>query len=365
MSLLHLDVAKCVHTSNKFAICDACVSSCPVDTIEINNSQLSFVPNDCVSCGACVGACPTAAYSVDGFNAIDYVFYLLENSISTISCKEGIPCVAALNSEELLALALLQKSNISIDLSGCESCDVAANNLKQIHALIEDTNFLLQAQEREFSVNVLEEYETQKQPSNALSRRELLSKNVLQRAGTTIREFEQEVAARDEERIAHAVDKATIAQLKLKQIPKRRSLLMMALKRTTAPNTLHTLPAEEVSFISEKRIEKESCTSCQMCYRICPTGALSSDARNSVINFSATACVKCHSCHDVCEPNAITIKESFSLKQLYAPALENLVTFEIKRCDECGNLFPYHGGEQICSRCQTEEDEAKALWGIS
>ena len=105
----------------------------------------------------------------------------------------------------------------------------------------------------------------------------------------------------------------------------------------------------------------EKCTNCQICYRICPTGALSSNGKFSLINFDAMLCVKCHLCHDVCESDAIHLQEGFEIKELFEPTQRTLATFNIKRCNECGGYFTYKGGEKICPRCKTEEDEAIAL----
>ncbi len=66
MSLLTLDIAKCVHTSNKFAICDKCVTACPVDTIKITDHAVSFTPAECVGCGGCGGVCDAELLLVVG-----------------------------------------------------------------------------------------------------------------------------------------------------------------------------------------------------------------------------------------------------------------------------------------------------------
>jgi len=116
----------------------------------------------------------------------------------------------------------------------------------------------------------------------------------------------------------------------------------------------------DIGFVSQKFID-ERCTNCQICYRICPTGALSSNGRFSLINFDAMLCVKCHLCHDVCEPGAIHLQPGFEMRELFEPTQRTLATFSIKRCNECGNPFTYLGGEQTCPRCLVEEEEAMFL----
>jgi len=151
-------------------------------------------------------------------------------------------------------------------------------------------------------------------------------------------------------------------KLKEKVLPNKRKLLFMALKRVQEHLTPIEIPQEDLSFISQKSIDN-SCDNCSFCYRICPTGALSSDRRGTKINFDALSCVKCHLCHDVCQSNSIHL-ESFSTASIFEPKVEELIKFNVIRCDECGNFFTYFGGENMCPRCTIEEEEAKSLWGI-
>ena len=365
MSLLTLDVSKCVHTSNKFAICDKCVTSCPVDTIKIENSTVSFVPSECVGCGGCNAICPTSAYTLSEFNSLNYVFKFLESDESVLSCKDDeFPCIASLSVEELLSLALISSESIALDIGPCSNCDIAKTNLSIIKNRAEEVNFLLEAMTQDKALQVEELNHEFVRENETLSRRELLSKDGVKKAINLKEKFDNEVNASDEEIKTHNITSSDIAKIKEKRVPDKRSLLMMAMKRAAVPEIFHTIKAEDISFITQKDLDASTCTNCQMCYRICPTGALSSDKRASVINFNAMACVQCHSCHDVCEPNALTLKKTFNLSHLFEPKLETLVKFDIKRCHECGNFFSYKGGEVICQRCQIEEDEARELWGV-
>ena len=365
MSLLTLDISKCVHTSNKFAICDKCVTVCPVETIKIDEGVISFVPSECVGCGGCDAVCPTAAYELDDFKPINYVFNFLENDLDVITCKNELPCIAALSVEELLSMALISPQSITADIGACKECPIAAKNLPIIQERVEEVNFLLEAMEQNSAIALKElDIEEETAQTDTLSRRKLLSKDGLKKAVSIKQQFENEVASTDTTLKTHEVTNADIVKIKQKNLPDRRSLLLMAMKRAEVPETFHTISIEDISFISQKDLDESSCTNCQMCYRICPTGALSSDGRGSVINFNPLACVQCHSCHDVCEPDSLTLRKTFALSNFFEPKVETLVRFDIKRCDECGNFFAYQGGEMLCRRCQIEEDEAKELWGI-
>jgi len=366
MSLLTLDIAKCVRTTNKFSECTECLSACPVETIQIGEHLPSFVPNDCVGCGGCLAACPTDAYALDDFNAVNFIFSYLESQKQDISCKEDkIPCLAALSVDEILSLSLLSAQNILFDKSHCAECEIAKTNLSIIEDRVEEVNFLLEAMQVEKSV-IFENIEKQTQESEEekANRRDILSKLSVKEAINAKQKFDNSIEALDEELREHMPTPEDIQNIRNKVVPDRRKLLKMAMKRAGIPSEFHIIESEDISFISQKVLDEASCTNCQMCYRICPTGALSSDKYGGFIAFDAFACVKCASCHDVCEPNSLTLQATFDLKQLFEPKQEKLVEFSVKRCDECGMPFVYRGGEMMCTRCRIEEEEAHEIWGI-
>jgi len=366
MSLLTLDISKCVRTTNKFSECTACVTACPVETIVITEQLPSFVPNDCVGCGGCLSACPSSAYELDDFSAINFIFSYLETDKESISCKEdAIPCLAALSVEEILSISLLTAKEILFDKSHCSECEIAKTNLSIIEERVEEVNFLLEAMDVKKSVRfeVLDSTMNSNEDEKT-NRRDFLSKASLSEAVKAKQKFDNSVKALDEELKEHKASVADIQNIRNKVVPDRRKLLKMAMKRAGVPENFHVIESEDISFISQKVLDEESCTNCQMCYRICPTGALSSDKYGGFIAFDAFNCIKCASCHDVCEPNSLTLKSTFNLKELFEPKQEKLVSFSVKRCNECGMPFVYRGGELMCTRCRIEEEEANELWGI-
>ena len=364
MSLLTLDIGRCVRTTNKFSTCEKCVEVCPVETIKISEHLPSFVPNDCVGCGGCLAACPDAAFKLDTFSPLNYIFSFLEKKSVVASCKEEIPCLAALSTEEILSLSLLSETPVVFDKAHCAECSIAKPNVALIEERIEEVNFLLEAMGVEKSVRFESVELSVEEEKVENDRRAFFAKASIKEAAKAKQVFENKVEALSEELKEHTASVEDIQSIRAKVVPDRRKLLQMAMKRAGVPTQFHNIEANDISFVSQKVIDEESCTNCQMCYRICPTGALSSDKYGGFIDFDAINCIKCQSCHDVCEPDSLTIKSVFSLKQLFKPEREQLVKFSVKRCDECGMPFVYRGGEVMCDRCRVEEEEAHALWGI-
>jgi ferredoxin len=360
--MLSLDIARCVRTTNKFSTCQECLDSCPVNTIVFSNNLPSFIPNDCVNCGGCVGGCPDAAFSLSDFSSINYIFSFLEDKREVLSCKDDIPCLALLSVEEMLSLTLLSDKKLIFDRTHCLECPISKPNEKMIEDRVEEVNFLSEAMQSDKRVSFISvDYKHEKTKS---SRRDFLSKANIKDIAKAKHSIENSAESLDEELKEHITSKEDIQKIKQKFVPDRRKLLSMAIRRVEIPTQFHNLDINDISFISQKVLDEDSCTNCQMCYRICPTGALSSNEYGAFIAFDAINCIKCNSCHEVCEPKSLSLKPIFSLEQFFKPSRETLVRFSVKRCDECGMPFVYRGGEMMCNRCLIEEEEAHEIWGI-
>jgi ferredoxin len=355
---LHFDVASCVRATSKFSQCTKCVDACP-DAIQIVENLPSFALSTGVEAAACVGVCPTEAFALSDFSVTEFFFTFLESKVRLISAKINVPCISILSVEHLLSLALASDEPITIDLNGYEE---GTHLFEQIENRIEEANFVLSSFcDKVLLTNHVEEETTDTKVSEektVSSRRDFLSAASVKGAIKHKKAFDDAV---DAEELQHfEIDASVIAKIKDKHLPDKRKILFTTLKRAGVPDTFEVLPQEEVSFVSQKFVD-DSCTNCQICYRICPTGALSSNGKFSLINFDAMLCVKCHLCHDVCEPNSIQLQSGFEIKEFFEPRQRTLATFNIKRCNECGNNFTYTGGEQACPRCLVEEEEAMFL----
>ena len=355
---LHFDVASCVRAVSKFSQCTKCVDVCP-ESIQIVEHLPTFALSTGVEAAACIGVCPTEAFALSDFSTTEFFFSFLESKVRLISPKINVPCLSVLSVEHLISLALVSKETITMDLS---SYDDTSLLFEHIEKSIEEANFVLSSfSDKQLDSNyVAQNNETQKSESNeeTTSRRSFLGNASLKGAVKHKKAFDDAV---DADELQHfEIDTSIISKIKDKQLPDKRKIFFTALKRAGVPDVYEILPEEEVSFTSQKFID-DTCTNCQICHRICPTGALSSNGKFSLIHFDAMLCVKCRLCHDACEPDSIHLQSGFEIKEFFEPVQRTLATFDIKRCNECGNNFTYTGGEQACPRCMVEEEEAMFL----
>jgi len=370
MSKLDFNLSSCVRATSKFSECTKCVDICPVKTIDLVNNIPSFVPNDCVGCGGCVGVCPTESFALKDKDHVQFFFETIEKGDTLFSCKDNIPCISWFNVEHLVSFVLASKENIVLDLSHCATCDIKEPLFDQIQKNIKETNDLLTSIQSSKKLeitfdNIIKVTDIQEDipvEDETNDRRSFLRKFSLKGAVQENQKIQHEVSQAEVKEFSIEID--NISAIKEKVIPYKRKILWSVFKNQEQVESNDLIESTEISFISQKYID-DSCTNCQICYRICPTGALSSNKKFNVIDFDPLVCVKCNLCHEVCEPNSIGLKFNFNPDALYGKEKERLIEFDSKRCNECGNNFTYKGGELICPRCKTEEDESYALHNIS
>ncbi|MEJ2438014.1 MAG: 4Fe-4S dicluster domain-containing protein [Sulfurovaceae bacterium] len=327
---LELDVAKCVRAKSKFSLCACCAEASP-EHISIVENIPTFKNQTGIEAAAAVGACPCEALGLSGIVLSRFFFDFLDAKSDTLVPSKELPCLSLLSVEHLLSLALALEQNLKINI---ESYDKDSVQLQQILKRVDEVNQILSAVSAK-KIEVIQE--------GALKQK---------------KRFEESLEA--DELSQHLLESDDIAKLKEQHIPEKRKILFSVLKYSDLFKNSVAIKSEKISFISDK-VVNDSCTNCQMCYRLCPSGALSSDGRFSLINFDAMLCLKCRLCHDVCEVDAITMSPHFDLGEFGKHHQETLIHFDIKRCDECGNSFTYRGGEMLCPRCKVEEEEAASL----
>ena len=365
MAGLSLDAGLCVRAHSKLSTCNRCEVICPTQAIVMGEMLPAVNLAECVGCGGCVGVCPSEALQLDDFKPTDFFFTFAVEKENLLSCRKNVPCISVLNVEHIIALASL-KGGLVFDMGHCEGCAVVSTCRPQIEANAEEANYLLEAMQNPARVTlekiayVADGGEEEEEPE----RRDFFRAFTLKNAVKSKAQFDREVEVATDELVEHTLRSGDIARIREKQLGDKRKLLFTALKRAPRPSIYHVVDADAVSFTSQKLLDVEHCTACQMCYRICPTGALSSDVRNSKIDFDPFLCIKCQLCHDVCEPNCLTLSGSYKVREFFEPSVQNLARFKVRNCDECMTPFVSLHGEKMCHRCRIEEEEARELWGI-
>jgi ferredoxin len=302
---------------------------------------------NCVECGACISICPTEAFELQNFKPTNFFFDFLEkseNSEAIISCDKNIPCLVAISSEYLVSSAIMLQKNIIFDIGHCESCEIFSHVGKQILETVEESNLILEALEQKSEIQT--EKISSSDNQNLDKNRRNLIKNI------NLNNKTQEVSQQD-----------LTQNIKNKEIPDKRKLFLTVLNKINISQNLN-LESENISF-SANKIVNESCTNCSICHRVCPTGALNSDYKNSFIGFNNSLCIKCALCSDVCETDSIFNSEVFNFNDFKdSNKRDNLINFNIAKCDECGNYFTIKNNKNLCFRCENEENEAKQLWSL-
>ena len=361
--MINLNAGACVRSLTIESSCNRCELICPTNAIIVEQNPLPSINHSlCVSCGACDAVCPSEALSLDEFKPTDLFFEFIEDNDNLISCKKNVPCIAALSVEHLISMAVLKKE-IVFDMGHCGKCDIAHKCKPQILSIYEEATYILEAMDNEAEITLEDiAYSEEKQKNKTTSRRDIFD---LKTVVKSKQKFEKEIIKATDELTEHTLAKTDIALLRKKVIPNKRKLFFTAIKRVERPSVYHVIDANELSFTSSKILDINTCNACQMCYRVCPTGALTSDVKNSKIDFDPFICIKCNVCHDVCEPKAITLSPSYNIKEFFEPTVVNLIKFKVKRCNECNVIFSTNNLDAVlCYRCKTEDDEARMLHGI-
>lgn len=362
MSLLAFSPSRCVRALSTNSECRHCEQICPSGAITLTGRLPSINHALCVGCAGCVSACPTEALNLDDFSPTEFFFSFVASQENIISCQKNVPCIAALSTEYLVSLSGLKKGLV-LDTGHCFECSIGEKVLEHIERMKDDANYLLEAIESPYRV-FDEKLGHSGEAEEEKDRRDFFKTFHLKGLGKVRQDFEKEITRTTDEFIEYRIDSSHTSGLRTKKITDRRKLFFTALKRSERPSLYHVVDAERIGFTSQKLMDETKCTACEMCYRVCPTGALTSDIRNSKIDFDPFLCVKCHLCHDVCATDALSVSSSYNLKEWFEPAVQNLVTFSVRRCDECDGLFSSVAGEKVCRRCQLEEEEARELWGL-
>ncbi len=344
--IFRFDYAACLRSEYSENECTLCIELCPESAMVFDRSRLMLDAGACTACAACLGSCPTEALMSDAFDPNRFAAVFSRARSPKISCKENVPCIAALSSEHLITLALEKEEGIDLDLAHCEGCAVNREGkvFEAIERAVDEAGRFLKILQKEEKIT--RRYEVP-EPRTDAGRRGLLKK-----LSGTLEQLGGEESSKEAADIG-------------KKEPLRRTILKNSLKKGSQSFPEETAFQARFSFTAGKKIDAASCTNCQECAMFCPTGALSILQDNTGILFQMGKCIACSICNDVCKPGSIGTTETFDLIDFAFDRMQILVKHTLEICEECKVAFPYRGGKKVCDRCRDFKENFSDLFTLA
>ena len=281
--------------------CAACVEVCPHKAIEWGSATVSVDRTECASCGRCVGVCPTGAMVNPAFtskqlasevgalikgapDAPGVAFVCARGSIAvddTAWYPVQVPCVTMLPPHWILTPLLMGASAVTVAACGCgieEDADERA------------------AGALAFARNWAGEHQ--------------IADRMMALDGSPPEGAPEAAALTDPFGPLAAAEVA--------------SALAGSIEGDRSP----------LGMIS---IDPDICTGCEMCGRVCPTGAITNSREGGMleIRFDPARCTACATCLPSCpEQGAIRLDRMVDASEI-AVGRRTMVTHEFRTCSRC------------------------------
>lgn len=291
---LQIDASRCLPMRFRESSCSRCAAVCPHGAVGLGE-MLSINADHCTGCLLCTAECPSGALEPNG----DFSFCLAQLSrvpepvLGCTRTKESsnatLACLGGLSEEHLVILCHCLPGKLTLNLTGCRGCP----NYAMIPYLQQRLDGLSRAGLAGScgKIVLIESAQEIRYRDESVGRRSFFTsfRNSVFKSAAVVLSFAE---VRIERRTAYAE----------KRLPIRRELLNSARKG---------LPLELQDRVQEHfdpRISfDDSCTSCQGCAAICPTGALQSESAELPPAFDRLLCTGCALCREFCLDGAPTI----------------------------------------------------------
>jgi len=143
-------------------------------------------------------------------------------------------------------------------------------------------------------------------------------------------------------------------------LPERRELLQIVCTRKDGQPFQAPLHEALPMFALTLR---PGCTTCEACFRVCPTGALEIEESpdDYQLKFDADRCVGCAVCLEACQPRVLDVEAVFDARPEQPPRV--LLAMSKQRCARCDRHFVSPVPEESCPICRDDEDAFTAIFG--
>ncbi len=367
-----LKIGYCLNGMHKGEACSYCVEVCPADAIVLTGdvfSPLKMYQARCVRCGACVSACPTGVFvqprQVEEQENVTRVLEELQDFSIELTCPQhpgnhvsvapvdalvGVGrCLGSLPLSRILAWAMSTEGDLWLNDSLCASCPIGQVS-QRISTTAELANRFLEAWGKKERVRLVSglrdgggrehrpDFYDGQQPG--YSRRDFfkaLGRMMFRTVGTIV-----------EEALSTPLPESD------SEVPAERLRLRAVFSAMGEPKVeeieLKGLPFASLSV-------SNSCSGCNLCVRICPTGALTASVEELwySLDFLEPDCIGCDLCAMVCPEKAIEVRSILNAAHLIQSEPVSLVTGHLVPCKECGvPVREREGEESLCHVCKVK-----------
>lgn len=334
-----VETERCVRAFNRGNPCRLCIDGCPTLAIAFAAEGITFDEAACVACGLCVRVCPTGAF--DGHDETSRLLQCVAalsprtaldltcghapateagNGVDAIVQIEG--CLAGLGAAAYLGLAALGVEQAGIRVEACDACPIGALRGAIEHAC-ENARSLAKV-----DVAVVDA------PPLSTARVPVYSTRTPQMSRRSL--FRRAVGS---EPSLPLLPDASVPDGKAPPRERRALLHMLA-----------HLPTEKIrdGAVFPMLTAGASCTACQVCATVCPTGALWFEAEEGAfeLGFAPLTCTECGLCVELCAPEALQFADAAAYAEAQPVVL---LAGSVRECKRCHALFVGEG--PLCPAC--------------
>jgi Pyruvate/2-oxoacid:ferredoxin oxidoreductase delta subunit len=297
---LNIDASRCLRMRFSESSCRHCVDICPHGAVNLDGG-LTINPDKCHGCMLCTSVCSVGALEQNGdFNAciakLSKVPEPILGCIRTKECSNGtVACLGGLSEEHLVALYHTLAGRLTLNLSLCSDCpnhSIITQLRQRLDALstarLSYSNCRIEISESDQDMNYRDE---------SVDRRSFFKS-----FRTSLFTSAAVILSAHNEQTERRTDYAG------KRLPIRRELL----------NRTRNQLSQELVIQIRKHFDScvsfdETCTRCQGCVAICPTGALKTETDNETPILEQLLCTGCGVCQEFCLDGALTIQHESHL----------------------------------------------------
>lgn len=364
-----VDAGRCQRAADKTSTCDLCVAACPAHAIQLDGAPALDLSR-CIRCGLCLNACPAGVFdgADSAYRLLKCAAGLVERSIVEIACLhhpdpahgardvdaviQTDSCLSTLGASSYLGLVALGVQQVRVRLDACPDCP-----LRQIQPAIERAarraDALATATSRAKGVSPVSE----RNPRLFRAKRPVVSVKNPPISRRAFLRFAIPVSETLVDQLVQRAEPQVSGESGKKSAPRERRRLVRALRMLSMPAPYQNAALDDDEFTSLSA--SQACTACELCARVCPTGALEMHGTGATfaLRFSAADCTNCGLCLDTCGAGALCRAGAPKLADIVRGERVTLRSGPLQRCAKCHTAFSGNRGDGLCPLCAARRQQ--------